>query len=177
MNPLCRILGRSIRAHRMDWRVLRRRTRAGAIDTDAARKVNVAAADIFRVLAYVLAPYQIRIEILRRRMPRLTMHGCEIEDPLRRLFRELCRDAPSYVQLHLSDAQTAKVNQIIKNTSQHHALIMLVSHSLPVDNALPFRRQARVVSGGTIVVPLPCGINPEIGKKMKEQLRKNWGES
>jgi hypothetical protein len=61
-------------------------------------------------------------------------------------------------------------NQIIKNNSQHHALIVLVSHSLPVDNALPFRRQARVVSGDTIIIPLPCGINPEIGKKIKEQL-------
>ena len=61
-------------------------------------------------------------------------------------------------------------NQIIKNNSQHHALIVLVSHSLPVDNALPFRHQARVVSRDTIIVPLPCGINPEIGKKIKEQL-------
>ncbi len=61
-------------------------------------------------------------------------------------------------------------NQIIKNNSQHHALIVLVSHSLPVDNALPFRRQARVASSDTIIVPLPCGINPEIGKKIKEQL-------
>ena len=61
-------------------------------------------------------------------------------------------------------------NQIIKNNSQHHALIVLVSHSLPVDNALPFRHQARVVSGDTIIIPLPCGINPEIGKKIKEQL-------
>ena len=61
-------------------------------------------------------------------------------------------------------------NQIIKNNSQHHALIVLVSHSLLVDNALPFSRQARVVSGDTIIIPLPCGINPEIGKKIKEQL-------
>jgi hypothetical protein len=61
-------------------------------------------------------------------------------------------------------------NQITKNNSQHHALIMLVSHSLPVDNALPSHHQARVVSSDTTVVHLPCGINPEIGKKIKEQL-------
>jgi hypothetical protein len=61
-------------------------------------------------------------------------------------------------------------NQIIKNNSQHHALLVLVSHSLPIDNALPFRHQARVVSGDTIIIPLPCGINREVGQKIKDQL-------
>jgi hypothetical protein len=39
-----------------------------------------------------------------------------------------------------------------------------------VDDALPFCCQARAVSGDTIIVHLPCGINPEIGKKIKEHL-------
>ena len=61
-------------------------------------------------------------------------------------------------------------NLITVNDVKHNALLVNVSTSLPVNNAMPFTTLAEVVSSDTVIVPIISGINPELADKMMEQL-------
>ena len=61
-------------------------------------------------------------------------------------------------------------NLITVNDVKHNALLVNVSTSLPVNNAMPFTMLAKVVSSDTVIVPIISGINPELADKMMEQL-------
>lgn len=61
-------------------------------------------------------------------------------------------------------------NLITVNDVKHNALLLNVSTSLPVNNAMPFTTVAEVVSSDTVIVPIISGLNPELADKMMEQL-------
>jgi hypothetical protein len=61
-------------------------------------------------------------------------------------------------------------NLITVNDVKHNALLLNVSTSLPVNNAMPFAMVAEVVSSDTVIVPIISGLNPELADKMMEQL-------
>ena len=53
---------------------------------------------------------------------------------------------------------------------KQNALLLNVSTSLPVNNAMPFAMVAKVVSSDTVIVPIISELNPELADKMMEQL-------
>jgi hypothetical protein len=61
-------------------------------------------------------------------------------------------------------------NLITVNDVKHNALLLNVSTSLPVNNAMPFTTVAEVVSPDTVIVPIISGLNPELADKMMDQL-------